>query len=66
MKPLFKHDCTKCKFIGNVYVEESNKRIEADLWKSCVIGTDSFILRYSEEGSDYNCFSKEYLYRYLY
>jgi hypothetical protein len=66
MKPLFKHDCTKCKFIGNVYVEENNKRIEADLWKGCAIGADSFILRYSEEESDYSYSNIKYLYRYLF
>jgi hypothetical protein len=51
LKPKFKHDCTKCKFIGWVQVDGK----VADLYRQC--GTrkydEGFILRFSSEGNDY-------------
>ena len=60
MKPLFKHDCTKCTFIGTIFVPVGNVvRIEADLWKTC--SSDGFSLRFSDEGADYESVPREYL-----
>ena len=57
IKPQFKHDCAKCKFMGRMFVggpAVNNKRIEADLWLSCEERRpQEYILRLSNEGSDY-------------
>lgn len=67
MKPLYKHDCDKCKFIGNVFVGKEY-RVEADLWKQCQTydGTYiGFILRYSDVEDDYSSGPAEFLAEWL-
>ena len=57
MKPkaLFKHDCDKCQYLGNLFVPMQNTM--ADVYLSCeckdVPDLRSVILRYSDEGADY-------------
>jgi hypothetical protein len=67
MKPIHQHDCDQCTFIGNVFVGKEY-RVEADLWKSCQTYGGrylGFILRFSNEGSDYASFPAEHLTEYL-
>jgi len=48
MKPKWKHDCTKCRYLGSM----SMSRGFAD-WYECE-GTDrSVVARFSEDGPDY-------------
>ena len=53
MKPkaLFKHDCTKCKYLGSMYVPLRNTM--ADVYRSCEKEIKAVIFRYSDDGSDY-------------
>ena len=65
MKPkaLFKHDCDKCKYLGNLFVPKMNTM--ADIYMSCehedVPELRSVILRYSDEGPDYSSVHLQYL-----
>jgi len=57
MKPSFKHDCDKCKFVGKIFRAlnlEGTKKSATDLYESCnpVFG-GKYILRCSSKGSDY-------------
>jgi hypothetical protein len=52
MKPRFEHDCDKCLFIGQLRIDE---KTTADLYNSCDIGHESYIVRFSDEGADYVC-----------
>lgn len=54
-KPLYEHDCNKCKFIGRVLIAEGETW--ADLYLACqpkeeVNINSTFIIRYGSE-SDY-------------
>jgi hypothetical protein len=53
MKPkaLFKHDCAKCQYLGNLFVPLRNTM--ADVYRSCE-ESPAVIFRYSDEGSDYS------------
>jgi hypothetical protein len=57
MKPSFKHDCDKCKFVGKVFRAldlYGEKKGLADLYLSC--NSDfggKYILRCSSKGEDY-------------
>ena len=52
MKPLFVHDCDKCKYLGSLYVPLHNTM--ADVYKSCGKDMEAIIFRYSDEGPDYS------------
>ena len=57
MKPSFKHDCDKCKFVGKIFRAlnlEGTKKRATDLYESC--NSDfggKYILRCSSKGGDY-------------
>ena len=57
MKPkaLFKHDCDKCQYLGNLFVPTQNTM--ADVYLSCefkdIPDLRSVILRYSDDEPDY-------------
>ena len=59
MKPSFKHDCDKCKFVGKIFTalvtfsNKSPKKKAVDLYESCETGGSKYILRCSSQGSDY-------------
>jgi hypothetical protein len=56
MKPSYKHDCEKCKFVGKIFRAlnlEGTKKKAADLYRSCEVGGSKYILRCSSQGSDY-------------
>lgn len=76
MKPMHQHDCTRCRFLGNVFVKYTvyksddeivERTIPADLWHSCQYDPPmtQFILRYSNDGPDYSCFNADRLADYL-
>ena len=75
MKPIHKHDCERCTFIGNVWVKIrfsqqdhiEKSRIEGDLWESCGanVGMNRYIIRYSDDGPDYSTCRAEDLPLYL-
>jgi hypothetical protein len=76
MKAIHEHDCTRCTFLGNVFVkhliyksdtEVVERRIPADLWHSCQyeLPETHFILRYSSDGPDYSSFPARRLQDYL-
>lgn len=54
MKPLFTHDCEKCKFLGNVTTVNGL----ADVYYSCdsykLLDTPNVIFRYSSDPPDYS------------
>jgi hypothetical protein len=47
MKPLFKHDCDCCTFLGN------NTRNDMDLYYCPQSGSPTVIARYGDEGHEY-------------
>lgn len=50
-KPVYIHDCDKCKFIAHATVGSSG----VDIYRSCNNKFDSgYIMRFSSEGSDYS------------
>lgn len=53
MKPkaLFKHDCAKCQYLGNLFVPLRNTM--ADVYRSCSKNTPAVIFRFSSEPDDY-------------
>ena len=56
MKPSYKHDCEKCKFVGKIFRAlnaEGTKRKVADMYLSCEEGGSKYILRCSSQGPDY-------------
>lgn len=56
MKPAYKHDCEKCKFIGKFLKPinlEATKHKVADIYESCQKDGQPFIIRCSSKGSDY-------------
>ena len=58
MKPSYKHDCDKCKFVGKIFMSldlEGAKKKVADLYLSCAIDdiASKYILRCSSQGPDY-------------
>jgi hypothetical protein len=59
MKPSFKHDCDKCKFVGKVFRAldlYGEKKGLADLYLSCnstIEICSKYILRCSSKDSDY-------------
>ncbi len=56
MKPSFKHDCDKCKFVGKIFRSlnlEGTKKRATDLYESCEVGGSKYILRCSSKGGDY-------------
>ena len=57
MKPSFKHDCDKCKFVGKIFRSlnlEGTKKRATDLYESCNPDFGSrYILRCSSKDSDY-------------
>ena len=59
--PLFKHDCEGCKFVASIITQSG----PADLYISCSSFEPSFILRYSDEESDYSCLPMANLGHYL-
>jgi hypothetical protein len=65
MKPSYKHDCEKCKFVGKVFLAlnlEGTKRKVADMYQSCEPFGSGYILRCSSEGSDYITTDKPEMY----
>jgi hypothetical protein len=54
MKPkaLFKHDCDKCQYLGNLFVPSRNTM--ADVYRSCGKYATAVIFRYSSEPDDYS------------
>ena len=56
MKPSYKHDCDKCKFIGKIFraldLDGAKKKV-ADMYLSCEVGGSKYILRCSSQGPDY-------------
>ena len=56
MKPSFKHDCEKCKFVVKIFRAmnlEGTKKKVTDVYQSCEVGGSRYILRCSSQGSDY-------------
>ena len=56
MKPSYKHDCEKCKFVGKIFRAtnlEGTKKKATDVYQSCEVGGSRYILRCSSQGSDY-------------
>jgi len=56
MKPSFKHDCDKCKFVGKIFRAldlEGTKKRATDLYESCNTYGSKYILRCSSKGGDY-------------
>lgn len=58
MKPSYKHDCERCKFVGKIFRAlnmEGTKTKVADVYESCQqqYGGSSYILRCSSYGPDY-------------
>ena len=57
MKPSYKHDCDKCKFVGKVFVAldlYGDKKGIADVYESCNSDFGGrYILRNSSKGHDY-------------
>jgi len=57
MKPSFKHDCDKCKFIGKIFrsigLDQNSKRKVTDLYQSCNEYGSKYILRCSSRDNDY-------------
>jgi hypothetical protein len=55
MKPSFKHDCEKCKFVGKIFrlVNLDGEKKATDVYESCEVGGSKYILRCSSQGSDY-------------
>ena len=54
MKPkaLFVHDCSKCQYLGTMFVPLRNTM--ADVYRSCEKEVKAVIFRYSDEGPDYS------------
>lgn len=48
--PTYEHDCDKCQFITSVYLIG---RV-VDVYKKCNSHTSEYIIRYSNEGSEYS------------
>lgn len=44
-KPYHQHDCSKCKYLGSMYMDRPMD------WYVC--GNDSILARFSDEGRDY-------------
>ena len=69
MKPVYKHDCSKCEFVGRFLLNPDRgyrKGKKVDVYKACDSLTGpSVIVRYSSEGSDYACTDAKYLGRYV-
>ena len=56
MKPSYRHDCEKCKFVGKIFSAmnlEGTKKKTTDVYQSCEVGGSRYILRCSSQGSDY-------------
>ena len=56
MKPSYKHDCKKCKFVGKLFRalnEEGTRRKSTDVYKSCEDYGSKYIIRCSNSPSDY-------------
>jgi hypothetical protein len=49
MKPFFKHDCTKCVFIGQAEIQSIDHKSKGDIY---YCGT-TLVYRHSDEPSDY-------------
>lgn len=52
MKPMYVHDCDKCKFLGNMFIP--NMEYTADVYMSCGKDMPAVIFRWSDEPSDYS------------
>ena len=63
MKPLFVHDCERCKFLGSMTIPLMDQ--VADVYMSCGKDLPSVIFRYSDEGPDYACVSTDMMHRYF-
>ena len=64
MKPIYKHDCNECKFVGTIFRtlnkhfddegHQLGRRVETDVYLSCELSSSTpLLLRCSDEGSDY-------------
>jgi hypothetical protein len=56
LKPLYIHDCPKCKLIATKFSKYLES--EVDVYESCEQVADvetRYIIRFSDEGSDYAC-----------
>jgi len=56
MKPSYKHDCEKCKFVGKIFRAlnlDGTKKQSTDVYESCETDGSKYILRCSSKGSDY-------------
>lgn len=52
MKPLYKHDCNKCIFLGSVF--DVLNKVDADLYCCPMeVSGPSILVRYSSDGPDY-------------
>ena len=65
MTPIFTHDCCACTFAGNIFLHlfSDKPAMVADLYLNCGKGESKFLIRKSDEGSDY--ITTENLARYL-
>lgn len=51
-RPLFKHDCERCNYLGSVAESLENGRVRVcDVYHSC---EGSILMRFSNEGADYS------------
>lgn len=56
MKPSYKHDCERCKFVGKIFRAlnlEGTKTKVADVYESCQQYGSRYIVRCSSYGPDY-------------